>query len=321
MYCAHCGRQNADEMLFCGYCGKPLVTEDKNPQPDDSESRALYGRPESSAPAKAKDVPIARRASTIVPVREKPQEDDPFALAAETPVRRPVPSPADVVRSTPAEPPRKATPGTEAVQRGRDARTIVPRREVEWDEGNIFLEDSENEAAPTERVQRRAVRRQKNAYEEAERGGFFARHIRGFVSLFLLMMVAVVVTMWAWSPAGERVLAQLNLSRQPAAYARLAEQMNETGSREMEGYYYLRALGLDPDNLDYAICAANAYIASGNNAKATEALVRVVELQPDNVDAYVLLSNLYPVVNTRPEDVRNLIQQGFARTGDSRLQQ
>ena len=40
-----------------------------------------------------------------------------------------------------------------------------------------------------------------------------------------------------------------------------------------------------------------------------------------NVDAYVLLSNLYPVVNTRPEDVRNLIQQGFARTGDSRLQQ
>ena len=117
------------------------------------------------------------------------------------------------------------------------------------------------------------------------------------------------------------MLAQLNLSRQPAAYARLAEQMNETGSREMEGYYYLRALGLDPDNLDYAICAANAYIASGNNAKATEALVRVVELQPDNVDAYVLLSNLYPVVNTRPEDVRNLIQQGFARTGDSRLQQ
>ena len=99
----------------------------------------------------------------------------------------------------------------------------------------------------------------------------------------------------------------------------LAEE--EAEDRETTLKYAQKALFLDPDNLDYAICAANAYIASGNNAKATEALVRVVELQPDNVDAYVLLSNLYPVVNTRPEDVWNLIQQGFARTGDSRLQQ
>ena len=46
MYCAKCGKKNADDRLFCGFCGSPLNTPDEA-APERDEERRLYGRPEA----------------------------------------------------------------------------------------------------------------------------------------------------------------------------------------------------------------------------------------------------------------------------------
>ena len=347
MYCAYCGKQNADEMLFCGYCGKPLATPDAADRQSDDASKAMYGRPESgkhaaqrrSGPKRIEGAPRFRRATTLVPQRgQDAQEDRPNSIVpisrkghgrAQEMQGRAVPEPEDLFDvddydATPQQ--EQAQPlelnRTEAVhaESARAAKTIVPRREAEFDEDNLFMEKREDDYDAPEK-QRRVEKARAYAYEEAEVGGFFARHIRGFITLAVLLMVGAIIAMWAWSPAGQRVLAQLNLSRQPSAYAQLAEEVARAGSKEMEGYYYARALELDPSNGDYAVRAANAYVAAGNTSRSTELLTRVIELQPDNAEAYAVLCKLYPVFETRPAEVRALIRQGFERTGDPRLAQ
>ena len=44
MNCAHCGKKNSEDRLFCGFCGMPLATPEKKPAGDDLE-RQLFGRP------------------------------------------------------------------------------------------------------------------------------------------------------------------------------------------------------------------------------------------------------------------------------------
>ena len=285
MYCARCKKWNEDQMLFCGYCGAPLATEDDGPAP--------------SAPAD--------RDSPYAPPRSEPREPVPMQAHGAPELSRPAP----VIAAG-----------------SRAERTLIPRREVSVDEDDLFMDgagpaeqDPFDDDFDEERSARRAEKKRRQSFEEAEKGGFVARHIRGIVSLSLLVLVGVILAMWAYSPGGQRTLALLNLSRQPESYARLAESAARGGSREQEGYYYSRASDLDPENVNYAVLMANAYIASGNTAQATEALKRVIGLQPDNAEAYALLSGLYPVVATRPEEIRTLIDQGYRLTGDSRLSQ
>ena len=54
MYCTKCGKKNADDRLFCGFCGSPLDTNEPSEAKEDVERR-LYGRPTAaqSAPAPA----------------------------------------------------------------------------------------------------------------------------------------------------------------------------------------------------------------------------------------------------------------------------
>ena len=73
MYCTKCGKKNAEDRLFCGFCGSPLNTPEAA-APEDDERR-IYGRPgtgqaqtvaapekggEETAPEQA--VPRSRRA-------------------------------------------------------------------------------------------------------------------------------------------------------------------------------------------------------------------------------------------------------------------
>ena len=284
MYCAKCKKWNDDQMLFCGYCGAPLSTDDELPAEEsegEAEARRTYGAP-----------------------RQEAVEDDLFS----TPMQGRVPV---LNRAVPVN-----------LQSSRAAKTVIPRRETDVASEDLFLDEEdaydEDDDADIARRAMRAERQREKAYEEAERGGFVARHIRGIVSLSLLVMVALIVSMWAFSRAGQRTLAQLDLSRSPAAYARLAEDYAKGGSRELEGYYYGRALSLDPDNADYAVLMANAYIASGNTEKAGEALQTPIALRPDNADAYALLAGLYPATAWTAE-VQALIDEGYRRTGDTRL--
>ena len=42
VYCTNCGKKNADDRLFCGFCGSPLNAPESAASSEDAERR-LYG--------------------------------------------------------------------------------------------------------------------------------------------------------------------------------------------------------------------------------------------------------------------------------------
>ena len=73
MYCTKCGKKNADDRLFCGFCGSPLDTNEPSEAKEDVERR-LYGRPAAaqSAPAPAVEPPAAEPAQAPAPEEQAP---------------------------------------------------------------------------------------------------------------------------------------------------------------------------------------------------------------------------------------------------------
>ncbi|MDO4865167.1 MAG: zinc-ribbon domain-containing protein [Clostridia bacterium] len=157
------------------------------------------------------------------------------------------------------------------------------------------------------------------AYEEEGENSFFMRHIRGFVGLALLMILALMFVIYAFSKAGQLSLARVNLAWSVNAYRQLGDASSEDEQYESAGQYYERALSRDEDNYDLASAAAMAYIRAENLEKATQMLKRCAALKPEALEAYYYLLQLYPDAANRPWEITQLIQQGYQLTGDSRL--
>lgn len=210
----------------------------------------------------------------------------------------------------------------QAPETGRPS-TLVPRRSTSVDPENLFSVRGEipfNQEDDYDRAPRRPVRR-KNPYEEPENQSFFMRHVRGIVGTILLIVTATIVLTWAFTPNAQLVLARLDLAWSASAYAQLGSEAYDEGSFGTAGRYFNVALAKDADNAGYAISAANSFIQSGETSKAIAAIEKLIALHPDNADYYVTLMGLYGGYENLPDNARALVEDGYERTQDDRLNQ
>lgn len=240
-----------------------------------------------------------------IDITEEPVDipEDPLARPLlQKPVQLRVKRPPELVRDAAPVSPR-ASAGV------RNPNTIIPVRNASAD--NMFMEDDFDAYD--------AYADNEYLYEEPRHQNFFMRHIRGIVGLTLLLLTLMIVGFWLGYGPGQRVLGQLYLSNNADTYITLGNEAEAKQSYEVAGAYFFKALELDSTNRDLAVKAANAYILAENNGKAAIAIERLIEIKPDEVQSYITLQTLYPDPASRPQKVAALIQQGYAQTGDPRL--
>lgn len=157
--------------------------------------------------------------------------------------------------------------------------------------------------------------------DDDDREGFLARHVRGIVGLVLFLVLLAVLAAYGLSEPGQKSLAKLNvtLPLKAEVYGKLGKESYQAGDYAQAGAYYERALAREPASYGYASSAAMAYVNLNDTAKATAMLKKCVELNPDAVEPYVYLLNLYPDAKTRPWEITQLLEQGYQKTGDVRL--
>lgn len=403
MYCTKCGKKNADDRLFCGFCGSPLNAPEHAPSPEDAE-RKLYGRPEPApavveletgaekavGPEGQSEAPLSRRArrerQAEAAAREAAarEEDEWPELDIEPPIAprtQARPAPVERTRTHSAEtprpeadeegfcagaldeeygeaadiPPEEDAPGeaadplarpllTEPVELrakhpprlsrqsapvkphaatgARRVNTVVPPRTPDPDD--LFLEDeadAEDDIADFVDEYLSDYR-----YEERPGGNFFVRHIRGFVTLILLLVFALGIYFWLAFGSGQRLMGQLYISGNPATYVELGKEAETAGDYAEAGDYFLKALEvrgaeLDSSDRDTAVNAANAYIRAENAGRAAEALEYLIAIDPNDPAPYNTLKQLYPDAASRPQRITQLLQQGAQNTGDASLAQ
>ena len=199
------------------------------------------------------------------------------------------------------------------------ASTLVPPKQMDpndifMDGGGSDYDDYDDFDAPSKDFED-----EKYAFEDADEGSFFMRHIRGIVGLALFVILILMFVIFAFSKAGQQSLARVNLAWSTEAYTQLGYQYYQAEDYAQAGLYYERALQREPHNYNFASSAAMAYVEAKNTDKAAAMLKRCAEIQPTLLEPYIYLLNLYPDAAQRPWDITQLLQQGYQYTGDSRL--
>ena len=393
MYCSHCGKKVGEDMLFCPFCGKPIVIPEQDnesvaaPAPvaegmvasdagqreaeatestvESPEDKPTSVSDEGDAPDAAKDAaPVSDAEAELLEwdrARKRHMEADvwarPEAPAAEfSPLAQ---EEADekleesdwkeaVIKKKEAvtlekKPPEMkrgeeapvrldgaapkleldiqgAKPRDKGKQRRKQANTLVPpktmdpddifmdRKRAPYEEDDPFDEDAEGDDF-----------RNSFSFEEDDEGSFFIRHLRGIVGLALFVILLLMFVIYAFSRSGQVSLARVNAAWSKDAYSTLGYQYYQAGDYSQAGLYYERALQRDPTSYSFASSAAMAYLEAGDNEKATALLKRCAEIDPTKLEPYAYLLKLYPDAASRPWDITQLLQQGYQRTGDARL--
>lgn len=335
MFCSQCGKKVLETMLFCPFCGSPIVVPDQESTPEPAQEPE---QPAASAQAEQDDaigkerfVPLDLNGDWTFGMTEIPQPEpepefkplDLSELDEELPVRVERPKPEEIserlasqMREEPVRlgghvpdltnvhPPKPEKTGA------RKPTTFVPVREFNPDD--IFLDGSDRDIYDEDEDDG-------YDYEEPEEGGFWIRHIRGVVALSLMVVVLAIVAGWTFSAAGQTALARANLAWKPDTYAQLAYEAYQLQNYQLSANYYERALARDDDSYVYANSAGVAYYLAGDTVRAVDMARRAIGIDPSRVDAYQLLMRLYPDVATRPWEISSLIQQGYQLTGDETL--
>ena len=209
-------------------------------------------------------------------------------------------------------------PVRETARKG--ASTLVPPKQM--DPNDIFMDGSDVDYddfdAPAKK-KKKERKEEEFVFEDADEGSFFMRHIRGIVGLALFVILLLMFVIFAFSKAGQQSLARVNLAWNKDVYTEMGAKAFEEERYDQAALFYERALQREPDNYNYASSAVMAYEKAGNVNKETEMLKRCIEIRPDALEPYHYLFQLYPEAADRPWDITQLLQQGYERTGDTRL--
>jgi len=200
--------------------------------------------------------------------------------------------------------------------------TMIPKRDATLDPDDFFaVKGQVRPEYDDEPEERRTAGKRKNSYEyeDEHKQSFVVRHMRGVVTLLLLVITIGIVLIWANTDGAQLTLATLDIAWKPEAYARLGMEAYEQHDLSAAGYYYTQPFVRDPANYNYAVAAANSYIEGGYTTKALEAIRKCIELKPADVNLYVMLLELQPDKNDISEGDRELLRQGYRLTGDERL--
>ncbi len=346
MYCSQCGKRIVETMLFCPFCGKPVVIPEQ-----DVQERAAVPAEKQEVPAAVQETsaPAAKPAAVqpeLIEIPEAPaeQKDEQFIPLdvtaaieqAEAPKEDPSleEPPRDValevsallasqLRQEPVHLQGKKPDLSAARQAGapkiasarKNKDTYVPPRK--FDPGDMFL-DSDDDVDP-DRYDEDYEEYESDDYEDAEDGGFFVRHIRGLVALTLLMVVAAVLVVWAFSYNGQQSLARAGLAWRPSAYAEIAYDAYQSGNYLTAGRYYEKAVERDPLNYEHVSSASVSFFMAQDMTNAEKMARKAVEIDPSRMNAYEVLLRLYPDAATRPLEIQAIFQKGYQLTGDARM--
>lgn len=337
MKCPVCGRENPDIRLFCMQCGELLPEAEEGAAPAQSEN--IYAKPAAEEPAifaEPEDIPAPEESvyeaeddTEFYRQRQRARGfvEETWPESAPVVSRQPqsifdepvdVPEAAENLYARPAyqETQHKPELNRQMPVNGRGS-TFIPKREASMDpddffavRGQVLPEYDEEEEAPKRR------RTREGDYEDQAHQSFAVRHMRGIVTLLLLLITAAIVVIWANTDSAQYTLAKADMAWKSSAYERLAEEASQINDLAAAGYYYTAALKRDENNLNYAIMAANSYIEGGYTSKALDAIRKCIEIQPANADLYATLIQLSPEISAAD---KQLIRQGYELTGDSRL--
>ena len=199
----------------------------------------------------------------------------------------------------------------------RSSRTYVPKaNNSRIDIDNLFMDSDYDEGDEYDDIY--VSKKTHGRYEEAEKGSFLMRHIRGFVSLVLMLILVAIVAMWIFSSGGQQSLAKVKLAWNPSVYADIAREAYDNGAYVNAAQYYAEALKRAPDNYTYAINTAICYMYAEQFNEAEIYIKEAISIDPYQVEPYVYLRTIYSDV-LMPDEIKNIIVQGYANTGDERL--
>lgn len=329
MYCGQCGKKVMDNMLFCPFCGSPIVIPDQ----DDEMGREQIPKETVVPPVENAEITDDSEVVSEAPVEEfiplsfeygeDRNDKDEKQIYSFEPKREPETAP--VIEDVPPEP-EAAAPESRPPQnaaRKRSGSTYIPVKEVDVDD--LFMNESEESYDSDDYDDYDAYDQDDSEdfedfdFEEQEEGGFFRRHVRGIVGLILTLVVILIVVLWACTEGGQMKLAPMNLAWKPQPYAELGYEAYQQGSFERAAGYYEKAYARDSANYEYAHSAMVAYYDAESIDKAAEMLKKCIEMDPDNIEPYQEMLILYPDAASRPWEVSELLRMGYQRTGNEAL--
>lgn len=337
MYCSQCGKKVMDNMLFCPFCGSPIVIPDQEEacasepvsgtaisemeaerkledDTDNEESLSAFEceldaeKPSEFVPLniedtdnEKEDAPEKDLSLEVSELLSQQLQQEPVRLHGLKPDLRPV----SQIGAPKISSPRK------------NADTLIPQRK--FDPDDMFMDGIDEEDDYEDYDDDEYDDYDYEDDDDQEEGSFWMQHIRGFVAFILLMSVAAVLIGWSFSNSGQQALARADLAWRPSAYAEIAYDAYQKGSYSQAGSYYSKAFARDTSNYDYASSASIAYYMA-QDMQSAEALARLaVQIDPSKINAYDLLLRLYPDSASWPDEIRTLFQKGYELTRDSRL--